>query len=411
MKKISIHINENKKKADGRMMVYLRIRDERNKEFLLSTELMTSTKFNGLEFPKSETGHTAKTSRLNAIYAKVEEFIIRNSDMPLEELKENLLQLLGRKVKKVKVLVDYIEDYAATHKPSTAKLYMLTADRVREYDKDVDFDTLTKAWLEGFEKHLRENNGLSVNGIAQKMRNIRAVVNWCIDNDLTTNYPFRGRNGYHIKEEETPVNDLTAQEFADLRDYPCEPWQEVYRDLFCLSVYLAGINGGDLLLCDKAQKGYITYIRQKTNKKNATKVKPITVPVYKEAQAIINKYKGKKHLLYVMDEIKDYHTFMQHWDKALKKIGPKKIVPDKVGKLRKIEYHPILPDITTYSSRYTFASIAANDLDISEQTVGKCLGHAWSKEVTARYISSDQKKIDQTIRRVISYLNTFKGRY
>ena len=81
---------------------------------------------------------------------------------------------------------------------------------------------------------------------------------------------------------------------------------------------------------------------------------------------------------------------------------------DKVGKLRKMEYAPICPDITLYSARYSFGSIAANDLDISERTIGMCLGHSWSKNVTTRYISADQKKIDTTIKKVIGY---FAGSY
>lgn len=416
MKKISILVNENKKKPDGSMTVYLRIRDERNKEFLLSTGLTTYTKFKGREFPKTETGSTAKTNRLNDIYAKVEELIIRNPQMSMVELKkaipEAMPELFGQKVRTVKekVLTDYIKAYAAMQKPSTAKLYQLTADRVEEYAPAVDFKTLDKMWLEGFEKHLKEQ-GMSVNGIAQKMRNIRTVTNWCIDEGITASYPFRGRYGYRIKEEETEVNNLTAQEFADIRDYPCEPWQEIYRDLFCLSVYFAGINAGDLLLCKGLTNGRLVYIRRKTDKKGVTKVKPINLPVYPEAQAIIDKYKGKKYLLNVMDKLTDYHTFTQHWNKALKKIGTKEIVPDKVGRMRKIKYQPLFPDITTYTARYTFASVGANDLDISEQTIGKCLGHSWAREVTARYISADQTKIDNAVRKIIDYLNTFKGRY
>lgn len=412
MKKISISINKNKKKPDGKMLVYLRIRDERNKEFLISTGLTTSEKFKGREFPKSEPGHTAKTNRLNSLFEQAEEYIIRNKDVSMSELKNALQDIIGTKARviKEKVLTDYIEAYAAMQKPSTAKLYTLTADRIKEHDAAVDFERLDKQWLEGFEKFLKDK-GLSINGIAQKMRNIRTVTNWCIDEGITTSYPFRGRFGYKIKEEETEINDLTAQEFADIRDYPCEPWQEIYRDLFCLSVYFAGINAGDLLLCKGLTNGRMVFVRRKTDKKGAVKVKAINLPVYPEAKAIIKKYKGKDYLLNVMDKLKDYHTFTQHWDKALKKIGEKEIVPDKLGRMRKVEYHPLFPNITTYSARYTFASVAANDIDISERTIGKCLGHAWSKEVTARYISSDQKKIDDAVRKVIDYLNTFKGRY
>lgn len=96
---------------------------------------------------------------------------------------------------------------------------------------------------------------------------------------------------------------------------------------------------------------------------------------------------------------------MRRWNIALKKIGTQEVVPDKVGKKRKIIYHPLFPDITTYTARYTFASIAANDLDISEVQIGRCLGHSWSKTVTARYIADDRSKVDMVVRRVAEYVN------
>jgi integrase len=122
----------------------------------------------------------------------------------------------------------------------------------------------------------------------------------------------------------------------------------------------------------------------------------IDVPVCEEAIQIIEKYKGKNYLLCVMDNYKDYHDFTSRWDKALKKIGTTEIVPDRVGRRRKVVYHPLFPNITTYTARYTFASIASNDCEIPTETIGKCLAHAWSKNtVTARYISDDRRKVDQ----------------
>ena len=68
-----------------------------------------------------------------------------------------------------------------------------------------------------------------------------------------------------------------------------------------------------------------------------------------------------------------------------------------------IVYEPICPDITLYSARYSFGSIAANDLDISERTIGMCLGHSWANSVTCRYIANDQNKIDKAVKAVIDF--------
>lgn len=397
--------------SNGEYDVYLLVKNG-NGKFMVNTGLTSPGKLIGNEFPRGAKNGKVKTNALRRYMMMAEEILLRPSvsEMSNAELKALIQRdVFGIVSQNDKTLAYYIEMYAQEMKASTKRLYTLTADRVREYGDDTP-DRISKTWLDGFEGYLR-SRGLSVNGIGQKMRNIRAVMNWCIDEGVTQNYPFRGRRGYKIKEESKPVNNLSAQEFADLRDYPCEEWQRKYVDLFCLSTYLGGVNAGDLLLCKGLTKGRFVYVRRKTDKVNAQSIQSISIPVCKEAMAIINKYKGKDYLLDVMDGMTDYHTFVQHWNKALKKIGEVEVVPDKVGKLRKLAYKPLFPSLTTYSARYTFASVAANELDISEAVVAKCLGHSWSKQVTARYISHDQKKIDDAVFKVVEHLNKFKGRY
>lgn len=408
---ISIYIDGRKPTKSGEMPVKIALR-RANRTVFVNTGMRSSAKFTGMVFPSSEPAARIKTARLAKCVSDINELCYQNAALPLKALKEMIeRKVIGkepaiRKEKDGTTLADFCDLYAEGMKKSTARLYTLTADRIREYDADVTPSGIDKNWIKGFEAYLRDNRSLSVNGIAQKMRNIKAVMNQCIANNVTTNYPF-GKNGYTIREEETAVDNLTAKEFAVLRDYPCEPWQRIYRDIFCLSTYLAGINIGDLLLCKGLTNGRLVFVRRKTDKSNATKIRQISLPVYPEAMEIINRYRGKNYLLNIMDNMADYTTFTQHYNKALKKIGPISKVPDKRGRRLKLEYHPLFPFLTTNSARYTFASVAVNDLDISDRTVGMCLGHSWTKNVTSRYIANDQAKIDTTIRRVIDRLNEF----
>jgi integrase len=245
---------------------------------------------------------------------------------------------------------------------------------------------------------------MKINGAGKELRNIRAVFNWSRKKGYTQNYPFLD---YSIVEEETLPNNLTAEELRMLRDYPCEEWQQQYVDFFLLSFCLAGINPGDLLLMrkDAMKDGHVSFVRRKINKQGARKISVISLPVVELAIEIIAKYPSKKgYLLGFMDDRSDYHSFVRGCNDALKRVGTKQIVPDKVGKLRKIEYYPLFPHITLYTARYSFGSIAANDLDISEQTIGQCLGHSWSKHVTARYIAHDQRKIDNALKSVVNFV-------
>lgn len=122
----------------------------------------------------------------------------------------------------------------------------------------------------------------------------------------------------------------------------------------------------------------------------------------KPAERIISRYRGKEWLLCPLDGYSDYKDFCHHWNDALKKIGRKEVVPDKVGRLRKVVWHPIVEGMTVYTARYTFASIGA-ELEIPRETIALCLGHSWA-DVTSHYIAYDTKRIDDAVARIVAYV-------
>lgn len=105
---------------------------------------------------------------------------------------------------------------------------------------------MDRKWLSNFESWMAES-GMKVNAYSIHLRNIRAVFNYAIDEEITTLYPFRK---YKIKKEETRKRALSVEQLRLLRDYPCEEFEKKYRDIFMLIVYLVGINIGDLLLLE-----------------------------------------------------------------------------------------------------------------------------------------------------------------
>lgn len=135
---------------------------------------------------------------------------------------------------------------------------------------------------------------MKVNAYAIHLRNIRAVFNWAIDEEYTSNYPFRK---FKIQSEVTRKRSLTVEQLRTLRDYPCEDYQVRYRDMFMLMFYLIGINAADLFLAkpDQVVNGRLEYKRAKTGRLYSVLIQP-------EAQEIINKYRGKKYLINIMDE-------------------------------------------------------------------------------------------------------------
>ena len=152
-------------------------------------------------------------------------------------------------------------------------------------------------------------------------------------------------------------------------------------------------------MCKTLTNGRLVYKRNKTGRLYSIKVE-------KEAMDIINKYRGKEYLLNPLDNGRRYTTYLYNWNSALKKIGRHEIVKDCVGKLRKKKCHPIFGDdfqISTYTARYSFASIAAH-IGIDRETIALCLGHSWA-DVTDHYINYDRNRIDEAVRKVIDYVN------
>lgn len=61
----------------------------------------------------------------------------------------------------------------------------------------------------------------------------------------------------------------------------------------------------------------------------------------------------------------------------------------------------LFPDITTYWSRHTWATVASS-LDIPMELIGRALGHSWvNKTITSVYIDFDTRKVDDANRMVI----------
>lgn len=403
--KIYPYVDKTRANKDASFPVYFIVSNSQGR-FFVNTGLTTCDKLVNMSFPKSDAGWRNKTALLGKYFAAVTSLCLEwdIEKQSNQKLKERILNDVFGIKKKVKQLTlsDVIMKFADTKREQTAVLYRITARKVEAFDAKAGL-SISRDWLQSFYDYCIKQ-GMKINGAGKELRNIRAVFNWARRKGMTTNYPFLD---YHIIEEETMPNNLSVDDLRRLRDYPCEPWQRPYVDFFFLSFYLAGINPVDLLSLKAGciKDGHLSFVRKKTNKEGVTKIRVITLPVLPEAQEIIDRYPSREGwLVSFMDCRNDYHSFARQANEALQKVGRSWKVKDKVGKLRKMEYEPICPGITLYSARYSFGSIAANDLDISEQTIARCLGHAWSKQVTARYIANDQRKIDNAVKRVVEYV-------
>ena len=296
--------------------------------------------------------------------------------------------------KKGNFLSAFIYCMESKHKRSTSLSYETTIKSMQKFDPLLDmrtFEEIDLKYLEAYDKWMAAQ-GIRQNSRNVYYRNIRTVFNRAIDDEVTTAYPFRK---FKMKKQATKKRSLTIDELRTLRDYPVEDWQKKYVDLFFLMFYLIGINAADLLPAKRKQlrNGRLDYERAKTYKEYSIKVEP-------EAQAIIDRYKGKDHLLSFCDEHSDYKYILQRMSKVLKTIGPY----ERRGRGGKKTHIPLFPELSQYWCRHTWATIAA-ELDIPKETIAAALGHDMGNTTTAIYINFNQKKVDEANRKVIDFLN------
>ncbi|WP_347077987.1 site-specific integrase [Bacteroides stercoris] len=397
MATVKFYLDKRRQKKDGTYPIKLNV--FHNKQIMIATQLSASEKeWNGNEYSVRAQNYKPRNIVARGIINKAETVIFTleqqeklksTTDKALKKLIEDAI---SSKVENQKTFLYYLDEFVSKKtNQGTKSIYTTTRNKIEEYDSHCTFESMDKSWLENFEAWMAKT--MKVNAYAIHLRNIRSVFNYAIDEEYTTLYPFRR---FSIKKEETRKRSLTAEQLRLLRDYPCEEYQIRYRDMFMLMFYLIGVNAADLFNAKHSAlvNGRFEYKRAKTGKLYSIKVEP-------EAQAIIEKYKGKDYLLNIMDEYVNYKDFLHRMGIGLKQIGE----TERKGLGGKKSRNPLFPDLSSYWARHTWATVAA-ELDVPKEVIAHALGHSWANSTTTDiYIRFDMKKVDEANRKVIDFVN------
>lgn len=306
------------------------------------------------------------------------------SGLSASEIRRRVVAELHRDEEPVDTRVKFLphfDQFAARRSPGTQRVYGSTRSRLRTYLGDkleaLTFEEMTVQWLRDFDAWLAltapARNTRNIH-----FRNIRAVFNDALTDEVITCYPFRK---FKLTPEPTRKRALTVDQLRALFAASVEPHEQRYVDCFKLIFMLCGINIVDLCgLKEVTHDGRIEYARAKTHRLYSIKVEP-------EAAEIIARYAGGgQWLLNYLDTCEGYRNFYNRLCLNLRKISA------RLG----------LPKLTTYWARHSWATMAAS-LDIPKETIAAALGHG-GNTVTDIYIDFDQSKVDAANRRVLDWV-------
>ena len=268
-------------------------------------------------------------------------------------------------------------------RPNSADKFEQTATHLTRWlgakgAKQLQFADITPDWLQAFDRYLISYCP-SVNSRSIHLRNIRTIFNFALNHQLTTApYPFRQ---YRIKSAPSTPTALTLEQMRQLWHYtPPNEVQGYALDIFKLIFALIGINMADLCQLQGISQGRINYTRQKTNRVYSIKVE-------NAAKRLIEAHRGEKSLVDVLQHYKSIHVATSMINRHLKDIA------SDLG----------LPPITTYTARYTWASLALG-IDTPIEVISQALGHSYGMAVTLGYIVPDRRKVDEANKKVLGLI-------
>ncbi len=271
-----------------------------------------------------------------------------------------------------------IDEMKEANRIGNAKYYAEVVATVRKFNggRDMTFLEVNLEFLKRLEiEHLKK--GKSYNGLAAKLRAIRAIYNKAIKAKIVDKelYPFAE---YTITTVKTRKRAISPAAIRKIEEKLLEPSHNLYnaRNYFLASLYLCGMSFTDLahLKLSNIIDDRIKYERQKTGTQYDIK---ITEPL-KAILAYYTAGKTKNDFIFPIirsevleEQYKQVEWARRRFNKKLKKLAT------ECG---------IQENLTSYVSRHSFATIAKN-IGIDTAAISDMLGHGNIK-TTQVYLDS-----------------------
>lgn len=403
MAKSTIILDVRYKSKDGKYPLVLRIKHNYTSTTLQLPHRIKPLDWDGSKIKKSCDYYNVQQENFNIIdfQQNFDNFLLKlmnDENIKAYSAKELKQMFVAERTRKGIAFFEQLFDTHIENKmqnnpgAKTHQSYSNTKNLLIEFSgSDIKINNVDKAFIEKFELFLKNKNH-KINTIALHMRNIRAVYNYGISIGAADvhQYPFRH---YKITRQKTMHRTVVPSDLIRIFNYSGSDTEQRSIDLFKLSFYLIGINFKDMLYAKTSDiyNGRLYYRRAKTDKQISVKILP-------EAQVIIDKYKGHKHMLKFMDyklrHAKANRSTHIHTD-IIRNVN--KHLKDVCKNL------DINVNLSTYYARHTWATIARK-CGVQFDVIHNALGHS-NSDVTAIYVEYDSDMIDEANLNVINFVN------
>lgn len=292
---------------------------------------------------------------------------------------------------------EYITDMQNANRNNSAENYQMAVKRLHEFigKQNILFDDLTfsviTSWIDSMMDSARKRN-LYPTCIKTMYSAAMSKYN---DEDRDI-FKIRKNPFTRIKIPANRPSEKRSTEIDNIRVFFNQSVRErfnkiitkekIAQDVCKLIFCLAGINTADLydLPVDAVSKGVLHYNRKKTRDKSSTGAyTEIKIP--KIIMTLFEEYRGTKRLFIFSERYTSADIFADVVARGCKQVCEK-------AKLK---------DITPYSFRHSWATIAINNCGASIDDVAFALNHSSGHRVTNTYIRPDYDRIDRLNKKVL----------
>lgn len=241
-------------------------------------------------------GSDKKTMKINNIlHSIIKKLDDLHLDMLFEEPQAVSAKALMKKYKfnNHKKVVEYIleEIIPSTKSTSSRNGYDILADRIRRFDKEINFVDINTHWIMKFHHYLTKM-GLKRNSVNVYMARLKATLNHAERNNVVkyNPHPF---SAVVLRKETPEVHYLTKEEVERLEAYRTTDLSKKLAVDFWLAMYYAhGSRFGDALnfQWDDIKGDVLTYRMAKVA--NSSTTPTVKIPIHDKLRSLIEQYRG-----------------------------------------------------------------------------------------------------------------------